>query len=303
MNGRVYDPLTAQFFSPDPILQAPGDWLNYNRYGYCMNNPTRYIDPSGYKLAQKNSVWYAEGYLNWMRYSGGGGGSSDRTFDWYSAYSKATISGFIGGTSEFLNQYDKQFDTNTNGTMTFRYSINHFVGKSHFENGNYVLPELIPVGYSIEIKIGKNSNKSLGQELSDITGFFGTLATVSEKEWNGMSKFAKSKYLYNLQKSLKGPGIRNLTKNLGAGINGSFKGLNVKLGIVSGLLIAADVYDKGEIRPSHVINGVMTGIGLTGWGAPIAAGYFLVDMGMGVFYKGGLSGYIDDNTDTIYDFK
>jgi RHS repeat-associated protein len=47
MNGRVYDPLTAQFFSPDPYLQAPGDWLNYNRYGYCLNNPFKYDDPSG----------------------------------------------------------------------------------------------------------------------------------------------------------------------------------------------------------------------------------------------------------------
>jgi len=47
MNGRVYDPLTAQFFSPDLFVQAPGDWLNYNRYGYCMGNPFRYTDPSG----------------------------------------------------------------------------------------------------------------------------------------------------------------------------------------------------------------------------------------------------------------
>ncbi len=48
MNGRVYDPLTAQFFSPDPVLQAPGNWTNYNRYTYCMNNPFKYTDPSGY---------------------------------------------------------------------------------------------------------------------------------------------------------------------------------------------------------------------------------------------------------------
>ncbi len=47
MNGRVYDPLTAQFFSPDPFVQAPGNWLNYNRYGYCYNNPFSYTDPSG----------------------------------------------------------------------------------------------------------------------------------------------------------------------------------------------------------------------------------------------------------------
>ncbi len=47
MNGRVYDPLTAQFYSPDPYVQAPGDWLNYNRYSYAFGNPFRYTDPSG----------------------------------------------------------------------------------------------------------------------------------------------------------------------------------------------------------------------------------------------------------------
>jgi RHS repeat-associated protein len=47
MNGRVYDPLTVMFFSPDPFVQEPGNWLNYNRYGYCLNNPFRYTDPDG----------------------------------------------------------------------------------------------------------------------------------------------------------------------------------------------------------------------------------------------------------------
>ena len=47
MNGRVYDPLTSMFLSPDPYMQVPGDWLNYNRYAYAMNNPFMYTDPSG----------------------------------------------------------------------------------------------------------------------------------------------------------------------------------------------------------------------------------------------------------------
>lgn len=47
MNGRVYDPLTASFFSPDPYVQAPENWLNYNRYAYAYGNPFRYTDPDG----------------------------------------------------------------------------------------------------------------------------------------------------------------------------------------------------------------------------------------------------------------
>jgi RHS repeat-associated protein len=47
MNGRVYDPVTAQFLSVDNNIQAPDSWVNYNRYAYCMNNPLKYTDPSG----------------------------------------------------------------------------------------------------------------------------------------------------------------------------------------------------------------------------------------------------------------
>jgi len=48
MNGRVYDPQTAMFLSPDPFVQSPDNWANYNRNGYCMNNPLIYSDLSGY---------------------------------------------------------------------------------------------------------------------------------------------------------------------------------------------------------------------------------------------------------------
>ena len=47
MNERVYDPLTAMFFSPDPFVQAPGNWLNFNGYAYCYGNPFKYTDPDG----------------------------------------------------------------------------------------------------------------------------------------------------------------------------------------------------------------------------------------------------------------
>ena len=47
MNGRMYDPQLGRFLSPDPFIQAPTNLQNYNRYSYCLNNPLKYLDPSG----------------------------------------------------------------------------------------------------------------------------------------------------------------------------------------------------------------------------------------------------------------
>ncbi|MBO4827123.1 MAG: hypothetical protein J5506_07830 [Prevotella sp.] len=47
MNGRLYDPATAAFLSPDNYVQLPFNSQSFNRYSYCLNNPLKYTDPSG----------------------------------------------------------------------------------------------------------------------------------------------------------------------------------------------------------------------------------------------------------------
>ncbi len=47
MNGRMYDPVMSSFLSPDNYVQAPDFSQSFNRYAYCLNNPLRYVDPSG----------------------------------------------------------------------------------------------------------------------------------------------------------------------------------------------------------------------------------------------------------------
>ena len=42
MNGRLYDPVIARFFSPDNFVQEPGSTQSYNRYSYCLNNPLQW---------------------------------------------------------------------------------------------------------------------------------------------------------------------------------------------------------------------------------------------------------------------
>lgn len=47
MNARLYDPKLHRFLQPDNYIQEPFNTQNYNRYGYCWNNPLKYTDPSG----------------------------------------------------------------------------------------------------------------------------------------------------------------------------------------------------------------------------------------------------------------
>ncbi|WP_415060178.1 RHS repeat domain-containing protein [Flavobacterium sp.] len=47
MNGRLYDPKLKRFLSPDNFVQDAFNTQNYNRYGYVLNNPLLYTDPSG----------------------------------------------------------------------------------------------------------------------------------------------------------------------------------------------------------------------------------------------------------------
>ena len=47
MNGRLYDPILGRFLSPDNYVQMPDYSQSFNRYGYCLNNPLKYKDPSG----------------------------------------------------------------------------------------------------------------------------------------------------------------------------------------------------------------------------------------------------------------
>ncbi len=53
--ARYYDPELARFISPDPIVPQATDPQTLNRYSYTINNPVKYIDPSGH------SFWSAIG--------------------------------------------------------------------------------------------------------------------------------------------------------------------------------------------------------------------------------------------------
>jgi RHS repeat-associated protein len=48
MQGRMFDGLTGRFLTPDPVIADATDLQTHNPYSYVLNNPLRYVDPTGY---------------------------------------------------------------------------------------------------------------------------------------------------------------------------------------------------------------------------------------------------------------
>lgn len=56
LNARYYDPEIGRFISPDSVgYLDPGRINGLNLYGYCLNNPIKYVDVSG-RVPIANSV-------------------------------------------------------------------------------------------------------------------------------------------------------------------------------------------------------------------------------------------------------
>jgi RHS repeat-associated protein len=102
MNGRIYDPVIARFFSPDPFIQLPTNTQSFNRYSYVMNNPLRYTDPSG------EFIWVPMAVAAFVgTYIGGSiANSSSNPADWNFRSGKTwgymLAGGIVGGVSGYM---------------------------------------------------------------------------------------------------------------------------------------------------------------------------------------------------------
>lgn len=99
MNGRLYDPVIHRFLQPDNFVQDPFYTQNYNRYGYCWNNPLKFTDPSGeiIPLIVGGIILVSAAinvYSNWDDITGGTGKFSDIKWGKFFGY---TTSGAISG--------------------------------------------------------------------------------------------------------------------------------------------------------------------------------------------------------------
>ena len=97
MNGRVYDPNIGRFMSADPNIYHPYNTQDYNRYSYTINNPLKYVDPSGYgwlskiwkkikRIVKTVAIIVVSSYTGGLALAAGWG-----------ATAAGAISGFVGG--------------------------------------------------------------------------------------------------------------------------------------------------------------------------------------------------------------
>ena len=47
LQSRYYDPAIRRFINADGYVNANGDFVGFNMYAYCGNNPVMYVDPTG----------------------------------------------------------------------------------------------------------------------------------------------------------------------------------------------------------------------------------------------------------------
>jgi RHS repeat-associated protein len=52
-NARYYSPRLGRFVSADTVIPGAGNPLAWDRYGYVLNNPLRYADPSGHSWCEE----------------------------------------------------------------------------------------------------------------------------------------------------------------------------------------------------------------------------------------------------------
>ena len=290
MNGRIYDPHLARVLNPDPIIQDPTDIQNYNRYSYCLNNPLKYTDPSGFmnfpealnylwNHTEHGGYWQQGGVPVPFRHedvnyilsafrigAGGGGGSRSGSVD---LYVDNFMSDDFGGIAFNLsNRYGTDWYFAANETLGLTYSVEF--------SRTVTTPSGIPSGDG-------------GYNLLDGAGFLATISSIghsvraydtyNEHGWKNSSgrqyssdllkKGSNGKYVRGVQ------GYRN-SANLAKSTSQTLKATGKAFGLIGVGVTIADGFSDGYLSWG---DGAKIGIGLITTFTPVGWGYGLIDFG------------------------
>ncbi len=307
---RSYDPALGRFIQVDPLANMTH---NMSPYQYANCNPILLNDPLGLMSAAEIDAIIGDLYGspnggNWSSDGGthyydsqdeaykSGAGYNDQHESWgYTAYGGRQGSNFvyqsikngvgfdqISGSNRNLVVYEPTgayYQVDASGIFYLPYSdktVDPFGGvvqRGEMQQGGlgwdlslaFLSTASYAVGVYEEVRAGQIANNTMGYL----------------KEWQSIRNFNKS-YRMARQATL----VRAIIKNANM-IDGIKLGARRMIGVgtVIGLLDVAN--SKPEERMGKLgwvaADAVMAGVGLTGWGAPIAGAYFLGRFAYGIY--------------------
>ncbi len=277
MNGRLYDPVVGRFLEPDPVVQDAFSTQNLNRYSYALNNPLKYVDPSGWVMNPgfNCNVWsMIENAWN----------NTQSNYDMIYTYDNGRMTGTSsltysgeGNTYWYFATVGEWYrDSNGNPTE---------------KNGNSAsfLKEFYSVTFPniAWITAQKKGDDWFNTAINHLGYTVGGSSLIND----GVKTIAKE-YVRQVAINNELAGIKNA--KLPNTYNAA-KSLSKKLGVVGGVIVAVDVAYNSQINTSDLISATMTGIAFTGWGAPIAGLWFIADFGTGLVTGTSLSNRIDSS--------
>jgi len=298
MNGRMYDPVVGRFLGVDPVVQAPDYSQSFNGYSYCWNNPLKYTDPSGYLLdaeswqrsmyesslrrrgISQSDIWLMEYFPYWETY-----------FDTPYTTSYAAGSSYFSVYSTLYGNQPRNPDRHTSGYWVREWANrNGYIVPPNKENETAEISEI-----SVILRFVPTSSFQFGEWINTVIDHSGKIVGGASL-FNGGVKTIAKEYVRQVGINQKLAGTMN--GKLPNAYNAA-KGFGTKLGVAGGLVIAGDILYNSEIKASNALNAVMTGIAFTGWGAPIAGLWFIVDFGTGLITGTSISDRIDANIGSI----
>jgi len=199
MNGRMYDPVMSSFLSPDNYVQEPVSLQSLNRYAYCLYNPLRYIDPSGYRITDPP---HTNIVINYVTSEGDVSNDLKRLLNFYGItdVTHATSDGYSGGTirwSEGNYEYTYSYGSDINeGTLSCQYvgdyNINYNYPSFNTSESSYSIPQPnLPGnggGCAAGIATATGTGASIGAEMfysKTYKTWMGKNWKMYKQTWNG----------------------------------------------------------------------------------------------------------------------
>lgn len=199
MNGRMYDPVMSSFLSPDNYVQEPVSLQSLNRYAYCLYNPLRYIDPSGYRITDPP---HTNVVINYVTSEGDVSNDLKRLLNFYGItdVTHATSDGYSGGTirwSEGNYEYTYSYGGDINeGTLSCQYvgdyNINYNYPSFNTSESSYSIPQPnLPGnggGCAAGIATATGTGASIGAEMfysKTYKTWMGKNWKMYKQTWNG----------------------------------------------------------------------------------------------------------------------